>query len=176
MSRFLTQPKLGLSGGFTFFFPGRSPIFLPNIIPDDGESEYLKMIVQADLTLIAAGANFYVGLTSGVFTGASILSAATANEPTVTFGYARQAIPRNSTGWPTIDSINGIGRAQSTTETFTAAGGNFSTTFTRAFLTEAASGSVGKLLGVSAALQTAIQVDDGESFAMKYELFLRGTP
>ena len=176
MSNYMISDKLGLHGRFIFYPSDSSRIILPNIIPDDGESEYLKMIVQADVALIAAGANFFVGLTSGTFTGSSILSTATANEPLVANGYARQAISRDATGWPTIDSIGGIGRAQSITVTFTASGGNFDKTFTRAFLTEASAGSVGKLLGVSAALATAIQLNNGQSFAMKYELFLRGTP
>lgn len=176
MSHSLTPSNQGLSGQFTFWLPDGRMFKRPNIIPDDGEAEYLKMIVQADRALIDLGADFFVGLTSGVFSGSSILSDATVNEPTVAVGYARKAITRDATGWPVVDSVNGIGRAQSITVTFTASGGNFDKTFTRAFLTEASAGSTGKLLGVSAALQTPVQVNDTESFAMKYELFLRGTP
>lgn len=167
---------LGLMGRFTFVLPQGKKIIAPNLIPDDGEAEYLKMITRADTTLIAAGGNFYIGLTSGTFTGASVLSDATANEPSAAGGYARQVVTRDATGWPTIDSVNGIGRAQTTEETFAASGADFDKSFTRAFLTEASTGSVGKLLGISAALENAVTVLDGNNVKIRYELFLRGTP
>ena len=172
-----TSPKVGLFGQFTFYLKDQLfPVVIPNVVTDEGELEYLKMIVQADVALIAAAGNFYVGLTSGVFDGSSILADIAAGEPTAAGGYARQPITRDSLGWPTIDTINGVGRAQSDLVQFAAAGANFDKAITKAFLTDQAAGTVGVLLGVSAGLPDPVTVLDGQSFDMRYELFLRGSP
>lgn len=167
-----------MHGRFLIYERGKLLYAVPNIVTDAGEQEYLKMITRADVALIAAGGNFYVGLTSGVFTGVSTLADAGANEPGAQGGYARKAITRDGTGtgWPTIDTINGIGRAQSAAVTFAAVGADFDTSFTRAFLTDQAAGTVGVLLGVSAALPNSILITDGNSRDIRYELYLRGAP
>lgn len=175
MSLFM-PPARNIFGRFLFYRNGKLFAVRPNIVTDEGEQEYLKMILRADTTLIAAGGNFFVGLTEGTFIGTSTLADAGAQEPTAAGGYARKAITRDATGWPTIDTVNGIGRGQSAQITFTAAGADFSKSFTRAFLTDQASGTVGALLGVSAALANPITVLDTESFDMRYELYLRGSP
>ena len=147
-------------------------IILPNTLTDEGESEFLKMIFQADVATIAAGGNWYVGLTQVTPTDALLLADVAAAEPTVANGYARQALTRDATGWPTVSQVNGETSIRSAVITFTAAGGDFDAAITRMFLTDAASGSVGTLFNISAGLATAITLQDGNSLPLQYEGYM----
>lgn len=145
-------------------------IILPNRVTDEGEQEYLKMIFQ-NVSQIAGGGNFYVGLcnqTPAEGDGLTDIS----TELAVTNGYSRKAITRNAAGWPTLTTINGHTVLRSGTVTFTASGGDFSASFTRAFLTDQASGTAGVLYAYSGALTVALTLLDGQSFQMQYETFL----
>ena len=145
-------------------------IIIPNRVTDEGEEEYLKMIFQ-NVSAIAGGANWYIGLCNQLPAEADILSSIS-TEPTVTNGYARQSLVRSAVGWPTITVINGHKVIRSATVTFTASGGSFDAAFTRAFLTDQASGTVGKLYAYSGALTAAVILADTQSFQMQYECFL----
>lgn len=156
------------NGRFRFILPDKTKLIVPNAVVSEGKEAYLKMLMQGNNVIVAAGANFYMGLCAAV--AATLADIAT--EPTVTNGYARSAIIRSAVGWPTIEEVAGQWMAQSTTETFTASGGAFSTTFTRAFLCSVSAGTGGILFAMSAALPSAITLGDGQSFSAAYELFL----
>lgn len=149
---------------------GAPDLIIDNIIVDAGEEDFLQAIFQ-DAFPIAGGANFYIGLCDQIPAETDTLVDVT-TEPTVTNGYARQAIPRNSTGFPTITTINGHKAIQSTTETFTASGGNFDDAFTRIFLSDQSSGTAGALFSYSGPLTSALTVLSGQSFQVIYECFL----
>ena len=93
-------------------------------------------------------------------------------EPSSAGGYARKAILRNSSGWPTVEQVNGVYRAVSAEVSFAASGAAFSTSIRRAFLCSVLSGSSGTLLAVSGPLPTALLVADGETYPMQYALYM----
>lgn len=135
-----------------------------------GAAELIKMIFHGDDALIAAGGNFYLGLCNQTPDKGDILSDIS-SEPTVTNGYARQAISRDITGFPTTEIVNDETRVLSLIVTFAASGGDFSSSFTRAFLTDAAAGSAGVLLAYTGAYPAAITILDGESRTMRFEFY-----
>lgn len=150
--------------------PG-SEVVVPNTIPNEGEDEYLKMIMRADVSAVASGGNFYMGLCDQAPLETDQLADIT-TEPTIGVGsYARQIITRDATGWPTLDRVEGVGVIRSTVETFAASGADFSAQISRAFLANVASGA-GLLFSYSGALTTPITVVDGSSINVQYELFL----
>lgn len=154
------------------FWPGTPrELIVPNTLLDEGEESFIKMITQADVGDVAAGGNFYVGLCGSAFAETDTL-ATLAGEPTVTNGYAREAVTRDATGWPTLLSVGGKWMARTAQIDFTASGGDFSTSIWRAFLCNVASGSSGLLFSVSAALPAAELIENGETLPMHYELHL----
>lgn len=150
--------------------PFREPVVVPNLIPDDGETEFLKMIFQ-NVSAVAGGADFYVGLCDQVPTESLLLSGIT-TEPTGAGGYARQPLTRDSTDWPTIATVNGHLCITSVPVTFTATGADYSRTFSRFFLTSVASGSAGKLYSVSGPLVSPLLIIDGASYDAAYRLYM----
>lgn len=164
------KTRAGFHGQFRIQLPGRPEIILPNTIPNEGEEALLKMAYQGDNVILPAGNNFYIGLCNQVPTETDTLASIT-SEPTVTNGYARQPVARSAVGWPTINLVNNVKQIVSQQVTFTAAGGPFSTSFSRAFLCNVASGSSGVLFAYSAALSSPILLQDTESFPMTYEVF-----
>jgi len=160
-----------MQGEYLIWLPkAESPLVIPNLIPDGGKDEFYKMIFQ-NVTAIAGGANWYVGLLDQVPLAASLLTDVT-TEPTSTGGYARQALVRSAVGWPTLATINGRRALTSATVTFTASGAAFSRTISRLFLTDAASGTAGKLYSVSGAISTPLQLPNGQSINAQYRLYL----
>ena len=140
------------------------------MIPYAGEEALLKMLFQGDNTIVAAGANFYLGLCNQT-PDKDDLMADIATEPTVTNGYARAAISRNVTGFPTIEQINTETRIISLVLSFTASGGDFSSSFTRAFLCTDASGLGGTLLAYSGAYASPILITDGQTQDLRFEFY-----
>jgi len=155
-----------MRGQYRFFLPNQE-IIVPNTITDEGEEAFLKQLFQN----VALSASLYVGLCNQTPAETDVLADLT-TEPSVTNGYARELLTRNAVDWPGVDSVNGVKRIASKQITFTASGGDFSTDFTRAFLCDAASGSVGTLFSYSGPLSAAILLLDGVSFDMQYEFFL----
>jgi hypothetical protein len=161
-------------------FPGTPrEIIVPNTVPTLGCIEFLKMVYQGeDEAEVPTDGSFYVGLCSNNVTRADDLTDVT--EPTVTNGYARQALARNPTGWPTIDAVNEMGRAQSAVVTFLASGGAFSSAVSRMFLTTVGSGTSGILLSYSAAFPTSLLVSSSgaegtvPNITAVYEPFYKG--
>lgn len=140
------------------------------MIPYEGEEALLKMLFQGDDTIVAAGGNFYLGLCNQTPSKNDNLIDIT-TEPSVANGYARKPIVRSAVGFPTIEQVNNETRILSLVVTFTASGGDFSSSFTRAFLTDAASGSTGVILAYSGAYDTPILLTDGQSQQMRFEFY-----
>jgi len=159
--------------GRFIFYPGtKKEIIVPNIVTDEGEVSFLKMIGRADVVDVPSGDDFFMGLCEEVPADADTLTSIT-TEPTSAGGYAREPISRDATGWPVIGAVGDANRLQSLTVNFVASGANFSRTFQRAFLCNVVSGTSGLLFAYSGLLPNPIQVDDGETHSAKYELYLR---
>lgn len=162
-----------MKGRFHFILPDKRKFIVPNIVTDQGEESFLKMILRADVAEVAAGGNFFIGLCSEIPAEADTLADIT-TELTAAGGYARKAVTRDITGWPTIvDSLTGGFRGLSQQVDFTATGADFSGTFNRAFLCNVVSGTVGRLFAYSGAVPDPIAVLNGQTHSMKYELFAR---
>jgi len=149
---------------------GEPDFIIPNLITDAGEEDFLQAIFQ-NVFPIAGGSDFYVGLADQTPAETDALTDIS-TEPTSAGGYARQAVPRNGTGWPTITTINGHKAIQSQTLSFTASGADFSRNITRAFLCDVSSGTSGVLFSYSGALTAGVLVTDGQTFQMQYEILL----
>lgn len=161
-----------MRGQFVFWPDSDREVVVPNNILDEGEEAFLKMIAQAHTGDVNAGANYYVGLMGDTWAEDTTL-ATLAGEPSNAGGYARKAVARNSTGWPTIGVVNGIWRAATLLLTWAPSGADFSVAVRRAFLCNASSGTVGKLFAVSGALPSELEMEDGSSYPMRYELYAR---
>jgi hypothetical protein len=167
-----------INGEFLFWGPRRTSkpivgapdLVLPNLVTTAGAQEYLRMIFQ-DVTVIAGGANWYVGMMDQAPALSTLLSDLS-TEPTVTNGYARQPLVRNATDWPTQLTINGRETIRSVVMSFTASGGDFSAAFSRFFLTDQASGTAGVLYAVSGPRDSALLVLDGETVQVGYRTYL----
>ena len=154
------------------FWPGTPrELIIPNMIVDEGEESFLKMLMQGDVADVALGGDFYVGLCADSPVEADTLSDI-ATEPSSTGGYARIALSRDATGFPTIDQVGGVYRAQSKTITFTASGVDFDTAIDRAFLCNVASGTAGVLFAYSGALPSTRIITVGTPLPMQYEIYL----
>jgi len=161
-----------MRGNFIFYPGTKKEIILPNIITDEGELSFLKMIGRADVVDVAASGDFFMGLCEEVPADADTLASIT-TEPTSAGGYAREPISRDGTGWPVLGAIGNAARIQSLQVDFIASGANFNRTFQRAFLCNVVSGTSGLLFAYSGLLPNPIQVDDGQTHSAKYELYLR---
>ena len=144
----------------------------PNIITDEGEETFIKMITQAQESIVAADGNFYIGLCTDIGVAEDATLSTLSGELLVQNGYARKAVTRNASGWPTVSQVNGVWRARTATVNFAASGGNFSAAYTRAFLCNASAGSSGKLLAIGGRLADPVQINDGQDVDVAYELYL----
>lgn len=147
---------------------------VPNIITDAGEISFLKMVFQGDITDVSLGGNFYLGLCGEAAVAGDSELSDISDEPSVTNGYARKAVTRDATGWPTITEINGVHRVVTAMQTFTASGGTFSLPITRVFLCNVSSGSSGILFSFSGKLMTPITVAPGDPLEVLYSVFMDG--
>lgn len=142
-----------------------------NTLTHEGENALLRMLFQNDNTIVASGANFFLGLCGDVFTLDTTL-ATLGGEPTATAGYARQPLPRSAVGWPTLAQLNGVWMLRSETVNFTPTGSGFSTQIQRAFICSVVSGSAGKLIAVSGPLPAPIILPVGTPYPVQYEFYL----
>ena len=160
-----------MRGEFIFFANTPERIVIPNMITDEGEEAFLKMLMQGDATIVAAGGNFYVGLSSDTPVETITLGDLAA-EPSSANGYARQAVTRDATGFPTITQVNGVYCVTSALISFTPSGGDFDTDIDRMFLCDAATGTSGTLFAFSGALPAPITVTEAAPFSAQYRLYL----
>lgn len=140
------------------------------MITTEGEVAFIKMLLQGDNTIVPAAGNFYLGLCDQIPSKADSLASIT-TEPTSAGGYARIAVTRDAAGFPTIDQVGGESRGLSIVKTFSAVGADFSRAFTRVFLTDAASGSVGTLFGYSGAYSSSILLLNGQSQNVQFAFY-----
>jgi len=163
---------MSIRGEFLFHMPDGSIQVVPNLITKEGAAEYLKMIFQADTTLIAGGGNFFMGLADQVPVKTDTL-VAISTEPTSAGGYARQPLTRDTLGWPTVGEVNGVQTITSAVVNFTPSGVDYSRTISRAFLCSVVSGTAGKLFSMSGALNapTLLTVAGG-NFPVQYRAYL----
>ena len=161
-----------MRGRFRFYIPGRRPITVWNTIVQQGQIAMLQQLFQGDNTnWPSGGASFYVGLCNQAVTKTLVLSDLT-SEPGAAGSYARQALARNSTDWPIIELVQDAYVVRSKLLMFAATGADFDKPFTRAFLTDQATGTVGNLYAVSGALTEEVTVTDSNDFKLEYELFI----
>jgi hypothetical protein len=161
-----------MRGEFVFFPGTAKERVIPNMICNEGEEAILKMAFQNDDTIVAGGGNFYIGLTDDTLLRDATL-ASLLGEPTSDGGYARQPVTRDTTGWPTIELVNGIYRVSSEIVTFAATGAAFSKSITKAFLCNAASGASGVLFAFSGAFEAPVLLADGQTLPTRYRLYLK---
>lgn len=143
------------------------------MIVTEGEEAFLKILFQGDNTIVVAtSGNWYLGLCEQTPDKSDDLTSIT-TEPTSAGGYARQAIARDSTDFPTanIGQVGGETRCLSLVQTFAASGADFSRTFDRAFLCNVASGTAGILFGYTGQYSSAIQIFDGQSQDVQFEFY-----
>jgi hypothetical protein len=161
-----------MRGEYLIWDPAKdvAPLILPNLVTDTGEEEFLKMIMQ-NVSAVAGGANFFIGMLDETPTETLTLSAIT-TEPTSAGTYSRKSVARNTTGWPTVATINGHKCITSAGVTFTASGANFSRAFSRLFLTDQASGTAGILYSISGPLVSPLLLVSGQSRVVQYRLYM----
>lgn len=161
-----------IKGQFRLFPDSDKEIIVPNNIPQEGRQLILKSCFRDDQTDVASGGNYYIGLGNFVY-DPTVGMATLGGELTVTNGYARQAITRDVTGWPTIQQIQSAYMLTSIVVNFGASGGDFSGVFNRMFLCTHSSGTGGKLIAVSSALLTPQLITDGMTLPMSYDIYFQ---
>lgn len=140
------------------------------MLTSTGKEIFGQMVAQGDSSIIAPGANFYIGACKQIpDVGDTLVSITT--EPNFVNNYSRVAIPRNVVGFPTVDTVNGAVRILSQSLAFLAVGGDFDKLFDRLFVCDVPTGFVGNLIGYSGAYSMDILVQDGVAFDFKFELY-----
>lgn len=122
-----------------------------------------------------AAVTFYVGLAAGVYEHE--LQIEDLDEPTIGInGYARQALARNSTDWPTLGELNGEPFIESKELTWEADGGPFDESITRMFITTTLAGATGDVFALSAALPELLEITPDTDLADRtftYRFYMR---
>lgn len=144
---------------------------IPNITVREGTTAFLGMMFRDDQSVVAGGANFYMGLCGEAGVSDTATLADLTDELSEINGYARQPIARSAVGWPVLDVINSQSHAQTLSVRFQAAGGDFSGSYSRIFLCNVLSGTVGTLLSISGKIDPAILIRDGEFQDIKYDYY-----
>lgn len=132
----------------------------------------LEKSVLADLFNGASNipATLYIGLCNNEQVSRD-MTLADLSEVTGT-GYARIALARGTVDWQTPVAQSDSYSLTTAIKTFEASGSDW-TEFNRMFLTDAASGTSGKLLAISTALPTPVTLTSGKSFPTAFKLFLQ---
>lgn len=166
----VVPPFVGANGAFVFF-PGdpKREKRIWNTITADGADRILRTVFANVAGLLPA--NWYLGLTNITPDYDVTLAEVAAGEP-VGEGYARQAIARDIGSW-TIALVNGFYVARSAVVQFEATG-TYTQTYSRAFLCNAASGTVGQVFGFSGTTPSPVQVTAGNGPPALYECWIRG--
>ncbi|HYF47594.1 MAG TPA: hypothetical protein VD926_15370 [Acidimicrobiales bacterium] len=131
---------------------------------DQGEYDILDIIFRG----ASPPASLYLGLGTGSVPGET----ATLSDVTEPSGgsYARAAVARNNTVWPTLALVSGDYRVDSDVITFPAPTGNWGTP-TYAFICTVASGTAGRLWTVKAVSMGAVNNGDpAPSFLLREAL------
>jgi len=140
-----------------------------NGLMDDGEGNILDTYLRAQNT----PTSLYVGLgnnggTPGIPAETTTLAGITEVAGT---GYARIALARNTTDWPTLALDSGDYQATSKTITFTNSGGSAWTAADYLFLTNAASGTSGNnIADIALSVSRVLQPSDQLTISVKVKL------
>lgn len=140
----------------------RSQRWTQNALADEGEQDMLDVYLRG----ASPPASLYVGLLTATPTDTTTL--ATMTETTGT-GYARIAVARNTTDWPTLALNSGDFMATSVAKTFTAGGTWGASTY--AFLGTASTGTAGKFVAYTALSATRTLVN-GDTLAVTHTVKL----
>lgn len=127
-----------------------------NVLHDEGEQFMLQVVFDEQQSVPA---NYYIGLDNRASPAEGDALTDLTGEPSGD-GYARQEVPSDNVGW-TVSQSAGDYQAASTTETFAASGGDW-TSVQQMFLCTTVTGTSGKLIA-TAALSTARLLKDGDS-------------
>lgn len=146
-----------------------SGLVIPNNVTEAGARAILVGALRNIFSTL------YVGLCSAVYE--PDLQIQDIVEPTLALnGYARQAVARDSTGWPSDGLVNGENYLETLPLIFSAAGGDFSQPVTRLFLSQTANGTTGDVLALSAPLPDDLLITPTTPLVdrtFKYRLYLR---
>lgn len=150
---------------------GARPCTVPNIVTNEGGKLLLELMLQGSVA-VPVGGNFYVGLLdASLVPSETTVYADLVGEPTSTGGYARQAVTRDASGWPTIDTAGAMVRAVTDVVTFSAAGANYDRAVSRMFLSTSPNAvTPGILISVSAPMTPRV-ITPADPFAADYELY-----
>lgn len=156
-------------GGYFIEHTPKGLLYHKNTLVATGASWFLRTMFRGEAVLPAT---YYVGLTNAAYTfdGATLATMA-AGEP-VGNGYARQALEKNTTDW-TVQEVSGVMQALSKIVQFTATA-LWTQNWQRAFLCDAAAGTVGNVIAVSGPTPVARTVNTGQGPAVQYTYYLRG--
>lgn len=150
-------------------FRSKSGLVIPNNITTAGAQMILGSALRGDVP------TFYVGLCSAVPVPGLLIENVV--EPTLaTNGYARLAVARDNTGWPSDGLVNGEPYLESLDLVWTAVGGPFDQPVTRMFLTPEESATVGDVYAISAALPEELAIDESTPLVdrtFNYRIYLR---
>lgn len=168
MMQIIGHPSLNSPLQGAFILPKRGIVIL-NHYTTLGAQSILRQQYRGES--VWAG-DLYIGLCQEVIDADMELGDIT-TEPSSAGGYARKALQLNTTDWPTSDLVNGIPHIRSKVLNFAASSANYSVPFTRLFLCDAASGSSGLLISMSAALNTPLLIEDGSDEDVQYEVYMK---
>lgn len=147
-----------------------------NNVTKSGRKEFLRMQFRGnDTAQIPTNGNFFVGLCQVV--PSDTLTLADMIEPTIGVnGYARIAVTRDSTGWPTEGDVGNEPFIRTKDLVFVPTGA-YDQLITRLFITPEQTALVGELWALSGAFaDTPIQLDETTILAERtfnYDVFTR---
>lgn len=155
--------------GSYVLYPGTDKeIVIPNTVVGEGMALLLRGVFRGEAVLPA---NYYLGLSNIAAEYGDSLATIAAGEP-VGNGYARQPLPKSTSGW-VVEQVNGFYRARATTVNFTASA-NYDKTYTRLFICDVLSGTGGKLWSVSGPTPAPVQVLNGAGPPASYIFNVQG--
>jgi hypothetical protein len=146
-------------------------LVIPNNVTDFGCEKILSLAF-----LNSDDYTFYVGLCTATYDHALQIESLT--EPTLDHnGYARIAVTRDNTGWPTAGNLNGESYVETDWLEWTAVNGPFDQAITRMFICGDNTLTTGMpIFALSAALANPVTIDtttDELLRKFKYNLYLR---
>jgi hypothetical protein len=139
-------------------FRFKNGLVIPNNLTAFGRLEILRMAFAGNTrALTAAGANFHVGLCTALPSDSLMLE--NLAEPTLGVnGYARIAVSRDGTGWPTDGYVDGEAYIESKDLVFAAVTGNFSKPVSRLFICQSSNAVTGNVIALSADAPAAFTI------------------
>lgn len=145
-------------------------LVIPNNITTYGAETVLRQAIRDENTL-----NLFVGLCRGL--PRADLEVGDLTEPTIgTNGYARIGLARDSTDWPTVNTVNDEVFIESRNLVWAATGGDFTESIQRMFICYSASDLTGAVFALSAAIESPLVITPTTPVlerTFKYRIYLR---